>query len=198
MKGEMKPVRTFIAIELPGGVREELSRLQEELASPNLAAKWVSRENIHLTVKFLGSVESDRIAEIRRVLRDCLRDEEAFHFTLSGVGAFPSLSRPKVVWVGVGEGKEELRRIARKIEDALDEIGFPKESRGFSAHVTLARIKRAEKTEELKKKIEEKEYGPRQVRMSKVAIMKSDLTPQGPIYTRLDEVKLGGLLREKS
>jgi len=143
-----------------------------------------------LTLKFLGGVPSNKIAEIGRALRECLEGEEAFFFVLSGLGAFPSPSRPKVVWIGIEEGKERLRRIAQKIEAALEKIGFSKEKRGFSAHVTLSRIRREKKPKELEKKIESKDYSSHPIRVSRIALMKSDLTPEGPIYSKLDEVRL--------
>lgn len=186
----MEQLRTFIAIELPGDIKGELSDLQQELACPDLHAKWVSRENIHLTLKFLGAVASDRIAEITGALKESLKNEEGFSFTLNGVGAFPSPSRPKVVWVGITEGKEKLRTIAGKIEATLEKMGFPKEKRGFSAHVTLSRIKREGKSGVLKEKIESKDYSSHPIRVSTIAIMKSDLTPGGPIYSKLGEVRL--------
>lgn len=187
----MERLRIFFAIELPREVKGELSRLQAELKSPNLSAKWVSPENIHLTIKFLGSVDSGKIAEIKRSLKQCLKDEKNFSFRLNGLGVFPSSSRPRVVWVGVEEEDEKLKRIAEKIEAALEEIGFPREKRKFSAHVTLARIKREENPGELKRKMEGKGYSSHPIRISKIAIMKSDLTPKGPIYTKLNEVRLG-------
>lgn len=187
----MEKLRTFIAVELPGTIREELAGLQERLRSPDLSAKWVSPDNIHLTLKFLGSVESERIRAITGALKGSLEDEKSFSFTLNGVGAFPSPSRPRVVWVGIKEGKEEVRRIAVKIEHALELMGFPKEKRGFSSHVTLLRIKREGKPGELRARIEGTDYRSDPIRVSSIAMMKSDLTPQGPIYTRLNEVKLG-------
>jgi 2'-5' RNA ligase len=186
----MEQLRTFIAIEFPADIKQELSHLQQELASPDLNAKWVSRENIHLTLKFLGSVPSNKIGEIGRALRECLQDEETFSFVLSGLGAFPSVSRPKVVWVGIEEGKERLRRIARKIEAALEKLGFPKEKRGFSAHVTLSRIKKEKKPGGLEKRIGDTNYTSHPIRVPRIALMKSDLTSKGPIYSTLDEVKL--------
>ena len=186
----MERIRTFIAIELPRDIRGELFRLQEELKSPGLSAKWVSKDNIHLTLKFLGSVESNKIVEIKRALVESLKEEGSFSFILSELGVFPSLSRPRVLWVGVTEGKERLREIAGKVEAALEPIGFPREKRGFSAHVTLARIKREENLGELKEKLEGKDYRSRPILVSKIAIMKSDLTPEGPIYTKLDEVRV--------
>ncbi|KPJ51227.1 hypothetical protein AMJ40_00535 [candidate division TA06 bacterium DG_26] len=186
----MEKIRTFIAVELPGDIRGELSALRRELDSPGLAAKWVSPHNIHLTLKFLGSVERSKIAEMETLLEESLREEKEFKFELSGLGAFPSASRPRVLWVGISEGKEELRRIARKIEHVLEKMGFPKEERGFSAHVTLARVKSEGRKGELGEKLERAHYTSHPIVVSRIAIMKSDLTPEGPVYTRLGEIRL--------
>ena len=187
----MERLRTFIAIELPATIREELCGLQEQLRSPGLSAKWVFRDNIHLTLKFLGPVESGRLPAINSALEESLADEKTFSFNLEGLGVFPSLSRPRVVWVGIDEGKDELKRIAGKIEDALASIGFPKEERRFSAHITLSRVKREAQPGKLREKIEGLDYSSGPITVSRIVTMKSNLTPEGPIYTRLGEVKLG-------
>lgn len=187
----MEQVRTFVAITLPMDVREGLAGLRNRLDSPDLAAKWVSRENIHLTLKFLGSVDSDRIVEIEGALKRALQEHTSFHFVLGRVGSFPSPSRPRVIWVGVVEGKEQLREIALSIEEELADIGFPKDRKGFSAHVTLARVKREKKRGRLAEAMSETDYRSRSIEVSRVEIMRSQLRPQGPIYTRLAEVRLG-------
>ncbi len=187
----MDKVRTFVAITLPADVREELADLRNRLDSPGLAAKWVSRENIHLTLKFLGSVDADRLVEIEEALKRAVQEHSSFRLVLGGVGSFPSPLRPRVIWAGVVEGREELRAIARAVEDELAHIGFPKERKGFSAHVTLARVKREKKRGELAEAMSETDYRSRSIEVSRVEMMRSQLRPQGPIYTLLAEVTLG-------
>ena len=182
-------IRTFIAIELSEHIKKELSDIEKELKETKAVAKWVKPDDIHLTLKFLGNVEEEKIELIKKSIQESVKGVTPFIIDLKDIGAFPSPSRPRVIWVGVQSGKERIKNLAESIEGNLEKIGFKKEDRQFSAHITLGRIKSLVNIDKLKDLIKEKKYHSSSFEVSKIAIMRSDLTPEGPIYTKLSEIK---------
>ncbi|MFH0839145.1 MAG: RNA 2',3'-cyclic phosphodiesterase [Candidatus Omnitrophota bacterium] len=179
-------IRTFIAIELTKELQEELKDLQQELKKSNIDATWVRPENIHLTLKFLGNITTPRIEQIGSILEDTAKQRKAFYVGLSGIGAFPKLEYPRVVWVGINEGKQETAELAKSLEDKLGEIGFQKENRPFSSHLTLARIRNPHNKDKLKKIVEGISFTSKnKAYINKIILFKSTLTPQGSIYSKI-------------
>lgn len=187
-------VRSFVAVPLDDPTTRALAAVARELGRAVPHVRWIGPELMHVTVKFLGNVSEDRLALVSTALVQALAGHAAFDADVVGLGAFPSPTRPRVVWAGVGAGADRLGDIARAVEDALEPLGFPREERAFRAHVTLARIKDrlpggAEKTlaEELRA------GGTRavsRVRVDRVHLMASKLSPKGPTYTPLATVEL--------
>ncbi len=179
-------MRTFIGIPIPASdkIKEVL-----QLLSGFKGIKPVEPENIHVTLKFLGNIEEENVKEINKVLKKTLRSFQPFQLSIKGTGFFPHPGNPRVIWIGIEEGKEILEEMFKAIEDALD--SFPKEKRGFVPHITVGRVKKKEEikriAEELKK-FEDVHFGTFNIR--KVIFFKSKLTPQGPIYTPLREYNL--------
>jgi 2'-5' RNA ligase len=183
-------VRTFIAIELEAPVRDAISHLIEQLRGVGADVRWVPSQNLHLTLKFLGNVDDRRIDSVTEGVRDASSDIERFELTLSGVGAFPSLNRPRVIWVGLHSGAEAIREITRRIETVLEGKGFKREEREFSPHLTIGRVSSLRGVQSLVACVDRMSFvGPAMV-VDRIAIMKSDLRPTGPIYTRLAVVQL--------
>jgi len=185
-------MRLFIALELSDEIKEELARLQAELKKAKADIKWVEPKNIHLTLKFLGETDEPKTEEIKKALEKISSQEKPFAITLFKLGAFPNTSYMRVVWVGIDESCSEVERIAKSLEDELEKIGFPKEVRPFSAHLTLGRVKSPKGKVALKEKILLTEVQPKKSAVEKITLFKSTLRPNGPIYDRLFETSLTG------
>ena len=191
----MELVRSFIAIELPAEVRAELASIEEKLkVRRHPFVKWVDPESIHLTLKFLGSVSGETIPEIVEAMSLVAQPVSPFTLQIGGTGAFPNWQRPQVVWVGVGGEMGRLTTLQRELEAALSPLGFPPESRPFSPHLTLGRLRERVTPEDRRR------FGlwaqsvnfeaSLSFEVNAVRLMKSQLTSSGPIYSELALVKL--------
>lgn len=199
--GGMTEIRAFVAIELDDAVREGLQRGQQELrtacARERLEiVRWVAPENIHLTVKFLGNVDTARLGALEGAVERAARASAPFELTARGVGCFPDPTYPNTVWVGLEGQVQEAARLARAVEDECAAAGFPRDERGFTPHLTLGRVKRERERREraavgeLVMRMPTREWG--MIRAGSLALIRSDLKPQGPVYTVLKRTRLGG------
>lgn len=134
-------MRVFIAIPLPADLKLKLSIVQQQFRAIPSEATWVREAGFHITLKFLGEIESARIAPITSCILDAVHRYEPFSLTFRGVGVFPHEYSPRVLWVGVEEKTGRLHLLQREIELRLTEIGLPQEDRAFAPHLTLARLK---------------------------------------------------------
>jgi 2'-5' RNA ligase len=185
-------IRSFLAIELPKPILKEIEEVQGDLKLTHADVRWVNPEKIHLTLKFFGNIEESRIDLIFKSIEEVLLKTLPFSLEVRGVGAFPNLRNPRVIWMGLIDGKEVLTSLQKQIEIQLEKIGFQPEDRPFHPHLTLGRMKSSRGKEELVGKMEkhkEREFGVFQV--ERLVLFKSDLKPTGPIYTALKEMKLG-------
>jgi len=184
-------IRTFIAIPLSDRIKEELSKLQEELKQNEAEVKWVRPEGIHLTLKFLGNVEEEKVQEIEEAIGKKIRKSSPFLLSLGCLGVFPDLRRPRVVWIGVEKGASEVKELARRVEKALLPLGAKKEDRPFSPHLTLGRIKGGKGIGRLKEILGSLEATKlSSLNIGRIEIIKSQLTRQGAIYTTLRKIIL--------
>ena len=149
-------VRAFIAIELPGTVKAFLTKISTELKICGGHVKWVRPGGIHLTLKFLGSVRSGLLPRIEETAQPVFTDQKPISLSVSGLGAFPGLRKPRVVWAGLKEPAGVLAPLVRRLEDALEPLGFAKEKRPFNPHLTLGRFKSNEKSSDLIETIRQK------------------------------------------
>jgi 2'-5' RNA ligase len=188
-------IRSFVAIELPDGVKGGLVKLRRELErDEHTFIKWVDPEAIHLTLKFLGNISSKRVTEITKAIGEAAQGISSFHLEISKLGAFPNLKQPRVLWVGIGGELDELLSLQRNVDSVLGPLGFAKEERSFTPHLTLARVR------ERSSPAERKSFGELVMTanceinyyldIKDVSLMRSQLTPGGAIYTRLSIVKL--------
>jgi 2'-5' RNA ligase len=180
-------MRLFIAIPLSVEIKKALADCQEILKPKISGAKWVEPEGIHLTVKFLGETNERRVGDIAACCQRVVEAVEPFQISLSGIGGFPNLVIPRVIWVGISEGKEAVCQIARDLEASLKEIGFPKEARPFSPHLTLARIKFPKRVSLIASEPE-----IRKMKASSIQLIQSTLTPKGATYQVLKEIRFEG------
>ncbi len=190
----MEQIRSFIAIELSDELKQKLSQLEARLNAAGIyGVRWVNPESIHLTLKFLGDIAADRTEEITSVMEDSVRGVSRFRLVVEGLGAFPNLRRVQVAWVGLGGDTEVLKSLQRKIESNLEPLGFPAEKRDFTPHLTLARVNNRASPDDRKKLgklISETDFTSVTLEVDSVNLMKSQLTRQGAIYSRLSVVNL--------
>lgn len=189
-------IRSFIAIELPEEVKTELDKLQGALKSPRFDfVRWVPAENIHITLKFLGNISSAQIHGIVDVMEELSKKFEPFELEVGGVGAFPNLRNPRVLWVGLGGDIDRLQVLHTSLEEKLIRLGFTKESRVFTPHLTLARLREhvsADQRHAFSDLISRRSVwlGCRFV-VAAMSLMKSQLLPSGAVYTRMARTSLG-------
>ena len=153
---------------------------------------WVAPANLHLTLKFLGAVPEDRIDAVAGALGEAIRDAHPFQARMRGLGAFPSAGRPRVVWAGVTEGVSEMTALAQRVDAALAALGFPRDERPFSPHVTLGRVRQPGRNPALTDALAgeaAREFG--QMHVPSASLMQSQLGPRGARYTELAAVRLG-------
>lgn len=191
----VEQIRTFIAIELPEEVKEYLVKLQDNLkAIDPRCAKWVNPDSIHLTLKFLGNVDTEKLDSIINVMEGIARNTAPFELAISELGAFPNLKRVQIVWVGIDAKMEQLRNLQNDLDTRLVKIGFPGENRSFVPHLTLARVKehvspmtRLALGEAIAQtKLQQRLIIP----VSSFKLIRSQLSREGAIYTPLYSAEL--------
>jgi 2'-5' RNA ligase len=191
----MEQIRCFVAIELPENLKLELAKLQSQLkAASRASVKWVDTKGIHLTLKFLGNVEAKRIPTIVEAVAQASQGIAPFHLGVAGTGVFPGPKQPRVVWVGLRRDVQTIVRLQERLEAALVPLGFASEPRSFTPHITLGRVRpegQAIEKQNLAQAVISAQFeATTPLEVKGVSLIKSQLTPSGAIYTRLDEVKL--------
>ena len=135
--------RLFVAIPIPPAVRNAVTTLVDGVRSAADPAvrdvRWVRLDGLHLTVRFLGPTEEEHVGDVAAAVDGTARRLEPFDVVIAGGGAFPSVARPRALWLGVAEGVDELAATAVALDDALAEVGWPRDERPYRAHLTLAR-----------------------------------------------------------
>lgn len=192
-------IRTFIALPVTDTVQKKLGNLQAAFDKENMPLRWVKPENIHLTLAFLGEVESHLIGSLGKVIEKIASDNSMMLLTVQGLGVFPTIRRPKVLWAGITEDTDRLTKLKRALDVGLEimpELGYVPEKRPFKAHLTLARIKK------VKRQLDARQLSTAMIKFQAgissvmdirvVCLMKSELTPKGAIYTEMKRVELGG------
>lgn len=134
-------MRAFIAIDIPQSIRERIDSLQQELKKSGADVRWTRPRGIHLTLKFLGEIKEGKVVEIIDKLKANIASFDSLKIRLRKVGGFPSLKRPRVIWIGVETRGAGLKQLQSEIERSLQSLGFPPESRDFKPHLTLGRVR---------------------------------------------------------
>ncbi len=181
-------IRAFIAIDIDDPeVLKKITGFRDAVAATGADVKIVEDENIHLTLRFLGNIPETMVDEIYEIMKSI--KFKPFKMKINGVGCFPNINRPRVIWVGVTEGYSELKRIRDELERKLRSLGFRPEREEFVAHITVARVRSGRKREALRKIIEEyKDFNAGEMMVRYIRLKQSILTPRGPIYKTLREV----------
>lgn len=188
-------MRTFIAIELPKDIKDALASLQEQLKVSGSDVKWVSPENIHLTLKFLGEIDEAKLSKIIEIMADICVNKHPFQLRIWSCGAFPKINFPRVIWVGIDKGDSEVKEIAKDLQEEIAKIGIPKEERAFSSHITIGRVRSLRNRDKLISGLGAlasncAEKGLGEFSVTKITLFKSTLTPKGPIYEAVKEANL--------
>jgi RNA 2',3'-cyclic 3'-phosphodiesterase len=141
---DLRRVRTFIAVELSPGVKHRAGELIKELKPTGADVNWTPPQQMHLTLKFLGEISRDDIIPLCRLTGEVAAKFQPFDLGFRGTGAFPHTDHPRTLWIGIEEGLEEIRALQKELEQALyDKLGFPKERRQFTPHLTIGRVHKA-------------------------------------------------------
>jgi len=191
----MEQVRSFVAIELPEELKAGLTQLQAQLKSGEQPwVKWVDPYSIHLTLKFLGNITVDRIGEITRVMEEAAQGIPPFQLTVKGLGVFPNLRRVQVAWVGISGELDKLSQLQQRIESNLARLGFAPESRPFTPHLTLARLRDRASLDERQRfgqLIADARFeAAYTIEVDAINLMRSQLTREGAIYSQISSVGL--------
>lgn len=185
-------IRTFIALELPDQIIRLVAALQTELKGRGLRLRWVRSQNMHLTLKFLGDTPTDHTPAIAAAVQSAAKCAAPLQLTVQGMGVFPGIRRPRVLWTGLGGQVDLLQQLHGGLEEQLEGLGIAREKRSFKAHLTLARIKAPLDTQVLIQAIEGAGgfvSEPFQIR--EVVLFQSELHTQGARYTALARAALG-------
>jgi 2'-5' RNA ligase len=186
-------MRTFIALNLPARERQRIHRAVRSLREGGLPVRWVEADSLHLTLKFLGEIRPERIAEVEGAVARVASATSPFTLLLEGFGAFPTLRRPRVIWMGA-RATPELRCLKQDLEWALADRGFEAETRAFHPHLTLGRADAGDRGgafRELEGLVGGLDLAV-QVPVHTVDLMRSQLGREGACYNLLSAVKLGG------
>jgi len=162
------------------------------LKNTGARAKWVRPENVHITLRFLGEISEEKSREVCDSLRDGLENESEFTLKIAGLGAFPNARRPNVVWLGIESADGRLGRLKKAVDKAILPCGFEPETRAYTPHLTVGRTKSRKGAELLTRLLEDEsgfELGSMEA--AEVHLVKSTLTPSGPIYDTMERFVLG-------
>ncbi|MCK4487519.1 MAG: RNA 2',3'-cyclic phosphodiesterase [Desulfobacterales bacterium] len=184
-------IRSFIAINVPEPVLQAIAKAQDTLRGSGLKIRWVRKEGMHLTLKFLGDIHRDDVERIRAAMGRAAKAFSPFTLRAEGIGVFPDLKRPRVVWVGISGDGEVLLALQRDLESQLSGLGFPKEKRPFKGHLTIGRVKGRLDRAKLGKALQALgEFRTESFTAESVVLFQSELRPSGAVYSRLAEVAL--------
>lgn len=183
-------MRLFTAIELDERAKDGLIRLQESLGRYGRVVRWVTREQMHLTLVFLGEVPDGRVSQVAEAVQRAAGRIEPFDLTIAGSGCFPPRGRVRVVWVGVEERSGWLLRCQSACADELESVGFPKESRPYSPHLTLGRVRDDTTNGALRNDVDRLQVERAAQHVESVRLIQSVLTPHGARYSTVAQCPL--------
>jgi len=185
-----KIIRCFIALEVPLVVQTALGDIIRQLKKSGADVKWVDPSNIHMTMKFLGDIPEADVLRVGLSLNTLKGKFKAIDSGLGGLGAFPSLDRPKVIWAGLSQGADEIKEIHCEVEKLTIDIVQEEKGREFSPHLTLGRVRSNKNLQQLKDTIKKANILQKGFKFNRLVLMKSTLTREGAIYSELNGVEL--------
>ena len=184
-------IRCFIAIKFPGDIKNQIESYVQELAQFTKGVRWVNTSNLHLTLKFLGEVEKQKVEKIKRILENINQVGSSFDLGLIGSGCFPARKRPRVFWLGFEKrAMPHLHGVHSWLEEQLYAIGFEKESRKFSPHLTIGRAKGDDNFSKLFHYLDNNLFCSKEFKVDTISLIRSVLKPHGAEYTTLGTYSL--------
>jgi len=186
----MNLTRCFIALELPPPIQKHLGVIISRLKEAQADVKWVDPQNTHLTLKFLGEISPDQLKLAREALVKQNGKFGSIVCRTGQIGVFPGWSRPQVVWLGLKDGVPKISDLQGSLEQGLAECGFAKEPKKFKPHLTLGRARSPNNTDKLAEIIHALSLEDIEFRFEALSLIKSTLTPGGPVYQPLETINL--------
>jgi 2'-5' RNA ligase len=184
-------IRAFIAIDLPGAVAAAVAGVQKQLAVHRFAVRWVNPRTIHLTLKFLGDIDGGQVAAVGDAMETAARSVGPFSLAAAGLGVFPGLRQPRVIWAGVVGDTQRLLELQRAVAVQLAAAGYPPESRPFKSHLTIGRVKDRIDAQRLARSLADAGgFATPSFTVEGIVLYRSDLRPGGPEYTPLRRVPI--------
>jgi len=187
-----KGVRLFVAIELTHEVRDALQEVQNALGRAADGVRWVRPEQLHLTIKFLGEVPDGEVPRVVEAVARSAARSRPFEMQLTECGCFPPRGPVRIVWVGTHDRSGALQECVNAVEDEMEGIGFPKELRPFSPHLTIGRAKDGRSVGGVRTAVDDGKVKPVRQSVGELTLMSSELSPKGPSYSVVTSVKLSG------
>jgi 2'-5' RNA ligase len=185
-------IRGFVAIEINKEIKNKLSEFLTQLKKIDADVKWVACENIHLTLKFLGHIGENILPALNKIINDAASCLSPFDINIENVGAFPSLKKPRVIFVCAQDKGNNLLKIYEKLDKGMEELGIKQDAKKYVGHITLGRIKSRKNISALIDALNSGTgYFFGQEKVNYISLMQSKLTPKGPIYTRLKNFTIG-------
>ncbi|KKO19301.1 MAG: RNA 2',3'-cyclic phosphodiesterase [Candidatus Brocadia sp.] len=184
-------VRLFVAVEITEEIRKKLAAFQDELKRVDADAGWVAPENLHITVKFIGVLDEEKMGAVTAIIKDAVAHIKPFDLQFRGVGTFPTEKNPRVVFADVIDTGRVLAKVHERLDNQFMALSVKREDRKFDAHLTVGRIKTRRNVKRLLEHLNSYQgfdFGSEHV--TQVVLMKSDLLPDGPVYTKLQSVDL--------
>jgi RNA 2',3'-cyclic 3'-phosphodiesterase len=186
-------IRAFVALKLPESTIFSIKKIQEDLKLFRFPVRWVRPENIHLTIRFFGEIAESDIDKIGNAMNDCAGRHAPFSLSARGIGVFPGILRPRVIWTGISGEASLLFSLQKELEKRFEESGFKKDDRPFKGHLTLGRFRDRAEGEKLTEALRKFQNFESEIfAAGRLYLYKSDLKPEGPLYTELLSVPLNG------
>jgi len=184
-------IRAFIAIEIDNGIKDRLSEYLNQLKKTGASVKWVAPENIHLTLKFIGYIEEETLPDLKEIINNAVSCLDPFSISIENIGAFPNLKKPRVVFVCAQDKGNNLLNIYERLDKGIEKLGIKRDPKKYVGHITLGRIKSQKNISKLTNALNSsKECSFGLEKVSYISLMQSELTPTGPIYTKLNNFML--------
>ena len=186
----MPPLRLFIAVDTPPEIKASMAGLRDTLKRSDADVRWESEEKFHITLKFLGDTDPELLPHFVPLLEGVAARRQPIGIRYSGLGCFPHVRDPRVIWVGVEDPSGDLVALQHQIDAGCLSLGVPVEQKAFHAHVTLGRVKSRRNLRSLLATMESATFDGRSATITAVILMKSDLKPGGSVYTTLKRFPL--------
>ena len=187
----MDQIRAFIAFNIPKNVLSHIRSIQETLSTGGISMRWTPVENVHLTLKFLGDIQRTDVEKIFEVMGDTVRAASPIHLSTKGMGVFPGIRRPRVLWIGLRGDTAPLIDLQHRLDAGLEHLGFIREPRPFKAHLTIGRARGPLNPKKLASLMASAgSFESPAFTADELILFQSELFPKGPVYTELKKAAL--------